>query len=332
MKKFLRKFKGILAGCAVVVLLSTTAYGSEVSNDRGVQNDADSQGGMYSYCVATGEVTYTPPNETEVYSDETEGFSPGYNPYADVENDDSFPQPYYMEDNRVKITNPQNDERCRNTVYIEATTKGGKKKFATGFMIGPNAVATCGHVLFNNKYGSDNSSKDWIDSAIITPAMNTGITPEPYGSANATYFHSNGQWLNNLNNEYDWGVIELDSNIGNKVGWLGLQYQSSSYTGDSIRVNGYPKLNGTTKNLYRSTGTVSKSTSRLLYSQSNYTSDGDSGGPCYICLVDNGYTAIGITIGDISEDPYGNYVIESCFRRIDKTLYNELVAYRTSTL
>lgn len=121
MKNCLKKFRGVLAGCMVVVLLSTTAYGS--GSDCGIQNDLESEGGMYTYCVATGEVTYTPPNETEAYSDETEGFSPGYNPFSDEENEDSFPQPYYMTDNRVKIINPQNDERCRNTVYIEATKK-----------------------------------------------------------------------------------------------------------------------------------------------------------------------------------------------------------------
>ena len=103
MKKCLKKIKGIFAGCLVVVLLSTTAYGSGVTTNSSIdQFDEESDGGMYSYCVATGEVTYTPPNETEAYSDETEGFSPGYNPFADEENDDSFPQPYYMEDNRVK--------------------------------------------------------------------------------------------------------------------------------------------------------------------------------------------------------------------------------------
>lgn len=199
-------------------------------------------------------------------------------------------------------------------------------------MIGPNAVATCGHMLCNDGYGSDNSSWAWIESAEVTPAMNTGTTPKPYGTANATYFHSNANWVNNQNNEYDWGIIELDSNIGNKVGWLGLQYQSASYTGDSIRVNGYPWINGKSNDLYRSTGTVSQSKSRLIYSQSNFISNGDSGGPCYICSVDNGYTAIGISIHGLSVDPAGKYVTDTVFRRIDKTLYNELVAYRTSTL
>lgn len=333
MKKFLKKFKGILAVGLITALLSTSAQGSGVSGGNGGQTDEAVDGGMYSYCVATGEVTYIPPEDTEAYSDETEGFSPGYNPYADEDNNgEELAQPYYMADNRIKISNPQNDERCRNTVYIEAVTQSGDIISGSGFMIGPNAVATCGHVLCNNGFGEDNNSWAWIKSAQITPAMNTGSNPKPYGSANATYFICGREWAKNLDNEYDWGIIILDSNIGNKVGWLGLQYQSSSYTGDDIRVNGYPKINGSSETLYMCTGTVSKSQSRLLYSKNAYISGGNSGGPCYIYSKETGYTAIGISIHTISSDPNGKYVIETVFRRIDKPVYNELVKYRTSTL
>lgn len=329
MKK-LRMIKGILAGCMVVMLLSTTAYGS--GGDCGVQKDMESDVGMYSYCVATGEVTYIPLDETEAYSDETDGFSPGYNPFTDEENGDLSPQPYYMRDNRVKVNNPQNDERCRNTVRIEGTTKSGRKIYGSGFMIGPNAVATCGHMLCNNGYGSDNSSWDWIKSAKVTPAMNSGTNPEPYGTANSTYFICGGSWAKDLDRSDDWGIIELDSNIGYSVGWLGLQYQSGSYTGDNIRVNGYPGIERTQKDLYMSYGTVSDSESKLLYSRSNYVSEGDSGGPCYIYSEDNGYTVIGISITFLSDDPDGLKVTDSVFRRIDKRVYSEFVAYRTSTL
>lgn len=86
MKKFLKKFKGILAVGLITALLSTSAQGSGVSGDSSGQPDEPVDGGMYSYCVATGEVTYLPPEGTEAYSDETEWFSPGYNPYANEDN------------------------------------------------------------------------------------------------------------------------------------------------------------------------------------------------------------------------------------------------------
>lgn len=82
MKKFFKKLKGILAVGLITALLSTSAQGSGVSGDNGGQPDETVDGSAYAYCVATGEVTYLPPEDTEAYSDETEWFSPEYNPYA----------------------------------------------------------------------------------------------------------------------------------------------------------------------------------------------------------------------------------------------------------
>ena len=73
MKKVLKRIIGVLA-VGMIVLLSTSAYGSEQEYE---------DGGALSYCVATGEVTYIPPIESE-HPDETEGFSPQYDPYAEI--------------------------------------------------------------------------------------------------------------------------------------------------------------------------------------------------------------------------------------------------------
>lgn len=222
MKKFLRKFKVIFAGCMVIVLLSTTAYGSEVSND---QNDEESQGGMYTYCVATGEVTYTPPDETETHSDETEGFSPGYNPFADEDNiGENLIEPYYLDSGRTIVENPQNDKMFRSTVYIDATftddvTGATVHARSTEFMIGPNAVATAGHCIFMRDYHGENF---FVGNATIIPAYNTGTNSTPYGAAHAPRFICGEGWSSSGDDSDDWGIIELDTNIGSKTGWLVL--------------------------------------------------------------------------------------------------------------
>ena len=73
MKKVLKRIIGILV-VSMIALLSTSAYGSEQEYE---------DGGALSYCVATGEVTYIPPSVSE-HPDETEGFSPQYDPYAEI--------------------------------------------------------------------------------------------------------------------------------------------------------------------------------------------------------------------------------------------------------
>lgn len=106
-EKFFKKFKGILAVGLITALLSTSAQGSGVSDNLIDQPDEVADGGAYSYCVATGEVTYIPPDDTEAYSDETEWFSPGYNPYADEDNDgENLAQPYYLGHGRARVENP----------------------------------------------------------------------------------------------------------------------------------------------------------------------------------------------------------------------------------
>ena len=106
MKKFLKKAKGVIAVGLAVALLSTSAAASEGSKDYDNSElcfDGGDQG-MMSYDVDTGETMFIPPEETETYSDETEGFSPGYNPNADEYKDnEDLIEPYYYDHGRSLV-------------------------------------------------------------------------------------------------------------------------------------------------------------------------------------------------------------------------------------
>ncbi|MDE6732782.1 MAG: trypsin-like serine protease [Oscillospiraceae bacterium] len=303
---------------------------------------------MYSYCVATGEVEYIPPAETETYSDETGGFSPGYNPYAGEDyNGEDLVEPYYLDHGRTLVEYPYNNEMCRNTVYIQTTYTDSKTgiKFisnGTGFMIGPNAVATAGHIVYKR---GEPDGDFFVGNATVVPAHNAGANSHPYGAAHATYFYCGGGWAYNGDYSDDWGIIELDTNIGNKTGWLGLQWQKSYKSGTSVRENGYPaEVNGQInkspitgdRDQYIRYGTVkSSSKTNMLESTDMFASSGDSGGPCYIYSSDAGYTAIGIAsyvdAVEIEENEVKD-INSVMFRTIDKSLFEKLVKYRTSTL
>lgn len=344
MTTFTKKLKAALAVGLAMTFLAVPASASALSS--GAYDDAQTGcGGEYVYNVATGETTYIPPKETEAYSDETEGFSPGYNPYADEDNNkENLVEPYYLDSGRTRVNNPQNNPMCRNTVYIEVTYKNFKDETvtekATGFMIGPNAVATAAHVVFK-RHAIGNY---FVGNATIIPAYNTGANSTPYGCAHATYFHCGGGWAHNGDMSDDWGIIELDTNIGNRTGWLGLQWKKSYRSGTTARVNGYPgTVNGQInespatreRDQYFRMGTV-KTSSRInmLESTDMFASRGDSGGPCYIYSSDTGYTAIGITsqVDPIGSDPAWNDINWVRFRQIDKSLFETLLEYRTSTL
>lgn len=339
MTTFTKKLKAALAVGLAMTFLAVPASASALSPST--YDDAQTEnGGAYKYDVATGETTYLPPEETEAYSDETEGFSPGYNPNANTDNDnDSLIEPYYYDHGRILVEDPQNKGMCCNTVYIEATytddiTGELKAVFSTGFMIGPNAVATAGHCVFQRDESLGNF---FVGNATIIPAHNSGSNSCPFGVAHAKYFYCGGGWAHSGDLSDDWGIIELDTNIGNKTGWLGLRWQSAAYKNELAFVNGYPKEVDGKENTYIDQyyrhGKVSSSNeTNTLKSTDIFISGGDSGGPCYVYSSDTGYTAIGITSRYTSNNEDGTDISCTKFRTIDKALYERLVKYRTSTL
>lgn len=239
--------------------------------------------------------------------------------------EDNESSPRYLLGNWTPI-NPATGGRYRNTVYIEADTANGTIR-GTGFMIGPSAVVTAAHMVYDTGFGGDN----FIESGTVFPAHTD--SSNPYGSSNIVGIIVYDAWTDDRDIEHDWAIIELDSNIGDNVGWLGLRYQSGSYNGTSISINGYPKYvdidndgdDEITEVMYRSDGTISSSYTRLLRSVDTNTGGGMSGGPIYYYSSSSGYTAIAIHSGSAktsSGSKFNNFV------RITKDVYNDLVEYR----
>jgi len=110
---------------------------------------------------------------------------------------------------------------------------------ATGVMIGPKTVLTAGHCVywFNTL---ENGKGYWANSIRVIPALNDGYTP--YGDAWGTVFCTSREWTDNRNPKQDWGIIELDRNIGYHTGWAGMAVVSdpSKMVGKVVRSFGYP--------------------------------------------------------------------------------------------
>lgn len=274
------------------------------------------------------EVDSVAASKIEAYTTRTSdsGYSPEYS--VNVSNED-----LKIEANTRHLLgtwnpiNPATNGRYRNTVYITADTANGTIR-GTGFMIGPSAVVTAAHMVYNIEFGGDN----YIESGSVFPAH--ADNSNPYGSSNIIGVVVYDAWTDDNECEYDWAIIELDSNIGDNVGWLGLRYQESSYNGTSISINGYPKYvdidndghNEITQIMYRSDGKISSSYTRLLNSTDTNTNGGMSGGPVYIYSSNSGYTAIAIATGGGSTLSGSTFNI---FVRITKDVYNDLVEYRS---
>lgn len=232
--------------------------------------------------------------------------SPGYFP----EGFDTMPQPFGIvgDDNRVKVTNTT-DGQWRNTVKLLIKGRDNKNYIGSGFMIGPNSVATSGHCVYNTSWNG------WAKEITVIPALKG--TSQPYGSAVSYKLECGGNWLNNNDNQDDWGIIRIKANLGNSTGWLGLRWQSASYNGETVRAVGYPGEDGTY--MYYGDGKVNSSSKRTLSGNWDI-SGGQSGGPVQKYYSSTGYTAIGINRG-------GSSTYSDCLR-IDEWVYNKLISYR----
>jgi glutamyl endopeptidase len=99
----------------------------------------------------------------------------------------------------------------------------------TGFMIGPDTVATAGRCVYN--YG-------WASWAVVYPGRNGSYVP--YGACGAVRFYSQTYWTINRWPDHDYGAIKLNCTIGYNTGWFGFRWQSYSYTGQPVILTGYP--------------------------------------------------------------------------------------------
>ena len=81
MRKTLVRIFGMVMAA---VMISTSAYGTDIS-DATVKVDDIYDDGAFMYDCATGVETYIPDSGVSTHSNEIEGNSPAYDPYADIE-------------------------------------------------------------------------------------------------------------------------------------------------------------------------------------------------------------------------------------------------------
>jgi glutamyl endopeptidase len=78
----------------------------------------------------------------------------------------------------------------------------------------------------------------WRTNVRVWPAYNAGSAP--YSSYPAQSLHSVVGWTNSSNEQYDYGGVNLNSTIGNTVGWYGIWWQTASLTNEPAIILGYP--------------------------------------------------------------------------------------------
>lgn len=231
MKKVLSIFLAVMVMCAFSA--PTCAETQENNGDPMVVSTTAAMNGVYQYNVETERETFIP---AITYRSSSISTYPQYSPGDSGKEDNVEPYTVTDPDGRWKVTNVSG--RYTNTVLLKIKFPGSSETWATGWMIGPKTIATAGHCVFSYEAG-------WAEYIIAYPGATGGS--KPCGSAISINMWAGGDYVSNQGNysvgiHDDWGVIEVNSNIGNSTGWLGI-VTASSYTdvaGKTFQTNGYP--------------------------------------------------------------------------------------------
>ncbi|MNW44177.1 Glutamyl endopeptidase precursor [compost metagenome] len=159
---------------------------------------------------------------------------------------------------------------CRLIITLD----DGRQGVGTGWLCGPATVITAGHCVF------DSETRKWHKSIVVIPGKDDRLEPYDRFTVAPEHFWSVNGWVQDGNQEYDYGAIILNSTIGNNTGYLGFRYDPNDAINQKPILNtGYPSdKNGTQ---WYMKGIVNDVQERKVYYKLD-TMGGNSGGP--VCL------------------------------------------------
>lgn len=158
--------------------------------------------------------------------------------YAGTGNMNYGIQPYQVIDecNLIKIEDTTVTPITRACCQIACLFPNGKYVYGSAVMIGPSTALTAAHCVYQSEWGG------YAKSVSVAPARN--LSNRPYGYTHSSKisipaaFKTNGSYGNDI------AVLNLQTAIGNKSGYIGCKVISPYTMIDSyncsIEINGYP--------------------------------------------------------------------------------------------
>jgi glutamyl endopeptidase len=217
-------------------------------------------------------------------------------------------------DDRVKITNT-GVYPWRAHASLLITARDGSMWIGTGWFIGPHTLMTAGHVVYIKNSGV--AGRDGFVRSINVMAGRNGSTL-PYGTVTASNFRTVRGWVDNGDEDHDYGAIILPTNLGSQTGWFGFGVYSDATLKASVgNISGYPgdKPDGT--QWYAARRIDSVGPRKVYYDIDTY---GGQSGSCVYRIVGGNRYAFAV-------HAYGGATTNSG-TRIVTPVYNNMVAWK----
>ncbi len=215
-------------------------------------------------------------------------------------------------DNRIEIIDTTSFPYSTVCKVITSYSNGN---YYTGSatMVGPRHAVTAGHVVYSAEDGG------WPDSITVIPGFD-GHAPlfsAPLGTYYPSNYYSLKGWTDSMDSEYDFGLLEFSSNVGNFTGWMGFAWTpfNGDLMGETLETAGYPaELESGSVMFYASGPCLGVADRVLTYGGTLDTSEGQSGSGIW---VDAGQPlVVGVVTSGNSTYNFGTRITESIFNLI----------------
>ncbi len=322
MKK--KNLKIVIISLLIMVIMPFTiinSYAYQINNEDSNINTT-TESGIIEFNLETGEVIEKSFQEIEneilsidVMNTETTEeirYVEGYNPNENgVE-----PCVQVGSDNKTQVQSTTSFPYSA-ICALEITYADGCTTKATAFMIGPDLAATAGHCVYDYYSESGHAAHGLVSSIRVIPGKNG--SSEPFGYAYASQVVYETTWASAGNTAEDWGLIKLNSTIGNSCGYMGFAYSDSysGWPGKYVTVTGYasPSSRNWTQWTHRE---VVRTATDLYMTYAVDTEGGQSGSP----VIEDG-TGYAIAIHRGGDGTGYNMGVN-----ITKSRFNTFLSYR----
>lgn len=187
-------------------------------------------------------------------------------------------------DDRTQVSNT-NVYPWRAIASLLITAADNSMWIGTGWFIGPHTLLTAGHVVFIKNSGVPGRD-GWVKSIQVMPGRNGASLP--YGTVTSSSLRSVTGWTDSGDENFDYGAIILNTDLGNTVGWFGYQVlNDGDLTASTVNIAGYPgdKPAGT---MWFQANKVASVGPRKVYYDID-TAGGQSGSPVWRLVNGNRY-------------------------------------------